>query len=416
MASNYHIHDPSQMEPLLPGQTKIGPLRERAAEIFRESHRMREGLPHHLKAALREPLRMMNAYYSNKIEGQHTEPLLIEQAMAEDYSSKPEVASKQRQALAHIKTERHGESRLNEWFGTRLFSHETVRLIHEHLYGQLGEQDRIQVGPTGKKVIVQPGMWRDSEVKVRHHIPPDPATVPALLSRWEEVYSREKAGESALIAIAFAHHRLAWIHPFVDGNGRTARLHTHLALSHLGLTAGLWSPMRELARRHEEYYAYLGEADAERQGATDGRGVLSERGLIKWGGFFLDVCADQISFMSDRLQMSSVRERLKMFLAAQAQLEAFKSLKMAAEQPILHAMTVGPISRALFKAMTLQAPRTAERTLKVVLDLGILKSDTPRGELYFVMPGRVLSGLFPNLWPELDADVAASINKVQLGR
>lgn len=381
---------------------------------------MREGMPHHLKAALCEPLRMMNAYYSNKIEGEHTEPLLIEQAMAEECSSKPEVASKQRLALAHIKTERHGESRLNEWFGTRQFSHETVRLIHEHLYGQLGEQDRIQVGPTGKKVIVQPGMWRDSGVKVRHHIPPDPATVPAFLSRWEEVYSREKAGESALIAIACAHHRLAWIHPFVDGNGRTARLHTHLALSHLDLTAGLWSPMRGLARRHDEYYAYLGEADAERQGATDGRGVLSERGLIKWVDFFLDVCADQIGFMSDRLQMSSVRERLRMFLAAQAQLEDFKYLKMEAEQPILHAMTVGPISRALFKAMTLQTPRTAERTLKAVLDLGILKSDTPKGELYFAMPGRVLSGLFPNLWPELDANVAhrnvaASVAKSQLG-
>ena len=41
-----------------------------------------------------------------------------------------------------------------------------------------------------------------------------------------------------------AHQRLAWIHPFRDGNGRVARLHTHLVLGKLGLTNGLWSPLR----------------------------------------------------------------------------------------------------------------------------------------------------------------------------
>jgi hypothetical protein len=33
-----------------------------------------------------------------------------------------------------------------------------------------------------------------------------------------------------------AHHRFAWRHPFTDGNGHAARLHTHLGLNSLGLT------------------------------------------------------------------------------------------------------------------------------------------------------------------------------------
>ena len=51
----------------------------------------------------------MNSYYTNKIEGQHAEPLLIERALQQDFSKKPGEARKQRIAVAHIVTERWGE-------------------------------------------------------------------------------------------------------------------------------------------------------------------------------------------------------------------------------------------------------------------------------------------------------------------
>ncbi|MFX8852634.1 Fic family protein, partial [Acinetobacter baumannii] len=80
------------------------------------------------------------------------------------------------------------------------------------------------------------------------HIAPDPVAIPNFMEAWCEAYRFSYAGENALIALIAAHHRLAWIHPFVDGNGRTARLHSHLGMAALGLTQGLWSPMRGLAR------------------------------------------------------------------------------------------------------------------------------------------------------------------------
>ncbi|MGQ0697999.1 MAG: Fic family protein [Panacagrimonas sp.] len=71
-------------------------------------------------------------------------------------------------------------------------------------------------------------------------------------------------------------HRLNWIHPFIDGNGRSARLHSHLALHRLGITQGLWSVMRGMAREQERYYALLNNADLPRRNDLDGRGPLSQ--------------------------------------------------------------------------------------------------------------------------------------------
>jgi Fic family protein len=72
-----------------------------------------------------------------------------------------------------------------------------------------------------------------------------------------------------------SHHRLLWVHPFLDGNGRTARLHTHLVLTALGVTRGVWSPLPGMARDQEGYYARLNNADLPRRNDLDGRGPLS---------------------------------------------------------------------------------------------------------------------------------------------
>ena len=54
------------------------------------------------RSALREIVRSMNSYYSNRIEGQATHPANIERALQHNFSDKPDVAKRQRVALAHI--------------------------------------------------------------------------------------------------------------------------------------------------------------------------------------------------------------------------------------------------------------------------------------------------------------------------
>ena len=87
---------------------------------------------------------------------------------------------------------------------------------------------------------VVPGELRRRDVKVGAHIAISPGAVPRFLKRFEEVYGRLGKTES-ILGTAAAHHRLAWIHPFVDGNGRVARLMSHAMLLETLDTGAVWS-------------------------------------------------------------------------------------------------------------------------------------------------------------------------------
>lgn len=104
-----------------------------------------------------------------------------------------------------------------------------------------------------------------------------------------------------VIAIAAAHHRLLWIHPFLDGNGRVARLMAHAMFRRLGIGSGLWAVSRGLARNSTEYKSLLMAADRSRENDYDGRGNLSEPALAAFCEFFLRVSLDQIRFMQSIL-------------------------------------------------------------------------------------------------------------------
>ena len=93
-----------------------------------------------------------------------------------------------------------------------------------------------------------PGQVRRGEVSVGQHVAPTAVAIEGLVGRWAAVYAGVHRGEVTLVAMAAAHQRLGWIHPFVDRNGRAMRLHTHTLLSALGYTGGLWSPLRNFAR------------------------------------------------------------------------------------------------------------------------------------------------------------------------
>jgi len=356
-----------------------------------------------LRALLREALRPMNSYYTNKIEGQHTEPLLIERAMRRDFSGSPDEARRQRIAVAHIETERWSETVWTAFDSVAFFTPESVRDIHRHLHAQLQPDDLAQEGDNGEAATVAPGEWRTRGVRVGRHVPPDPGSIPAFMRAWHEGYRFARAGETAVIALAASHHRLAWIHPFLDGNGRSARLHTHIGLAALRLTHGLWSPMRGLARTQPQYYEHLIAADHPRRGDLDGRGNLSERGLIEFIEYFLGMCLDQIRFMGGMLDLHAFETRLAQMLAALSLTEGSRQLRVETAKPLAYLATIESMDRAQFKAMTGLAARTAERVLTDLFKIGILTSPSPRGPLELAIPLSLFRWLFPRLWPEAEA-------------
>jgi Fic family protein len=162
---------------------------------------------------------------------------------------------------------------------------------------------------TQERLRVVPGELRKRDVQVGTHLAISPGALPSFLRRFEQVYGNAGKTES-IIATAAAHHRLLWIHPFLDGNGRVARLMSHAMMLETLDTGAVWPVARGLARNENEYKKLLANCDLPRRNDLDGRGTLSEEALVKFTRFFLGVCMDQVDFMESLVQPNRLRTRI----------------------------------------------------------------------------------------------------------
>lgn len=380
---------PSLFEPLLP-QSGLDALRERSRAVIEHSLRLGAAAHPDTIESLRELVREMSSYYSNRIEGQSTHPREIARAIRRDFSHEPTIARLQRIAVAHIDAERalesmsHGEP--------RPLSGAFVQRAHHELYDRLAEDDRTDA--EGR--VVEPGRFRTERVVVGRHEPPPPESLTAFVRRFDEVYGRPTRMEDELLVVAAAHHRMAWIHPFLDGNGRACRLQTHAAL--FPLTHGLWSVNRGLARRRDEYYVRLDDADSPRAGDLDGRGALSERALLRFCEWFVGVCEDQATFMTRLLDLDGMKTRIEALVTFRAAHD--KRIRIEAALPLHHLFATGPVARGEFQRMTGLGERVARSLLAALLDTGLVTSSSRLGPVRFAFPLDALQFLLPELYPE----------------
>ena len=393
-------HSPHQFEPLLP-QFALEGLVAAARPVFDRSAALRGKLHPVTLAAIRELVRSMNSYYSNRIEGQGTHPQNIDRALRADFSTKPDVAQRQRIAIAHIEAERELEQTVDVGGGREAEVLRSAFLLqcHASLYRRLAVADRTTIDG----LVIEPGTLRAVPVKVGEHEAPEPDALPAFLHRMDAVYPQIRGMDALLYAIAAEHQRAAWVHPFADGNGRACRLQTHCAL--LSLSGGLWSVNRGLARQRDRYYALLAGADAPRQGDLDGRGNLSERRLHEWCQFFIDLCLDQVTFMTTMLDLEGVKERLGGLVAMRRASTRYPHYRAEAIIALQVVLATGPTARGDFVRIMGVPERSAQRTLSQLVKDGLLVSDGPKSTVRIGFPLDALSILFPNLYPE-----AATVN------
>ena len=112
------------------------------------------------------------------------------------------------------------------------------------------------------------------------------------------------------ILAASAHHRLVWIHPFLDGNGHVAWLMIRAMLLESLETGGLCSVSRGFARVEVRCKGILAVYDPARRNDLEGRGALSEEDLAKFTRFFLNTCLDQVRFMHSLVEPGGLRVRI----------------------------------------------------------------------------------------------------------
>lgn len=391
---------PRSMEPLLPaGQGSR--LAELTCQILTESGRLtgRVHSPHVLRevAAL---VREMNSYYSNLIEGHKTTPRDLERAKRNDFASNETDRNNQHLSLAHIEVETLIDQRLDAGT-TEVHSPGFLQWIHQEFYSRLPDSLHWARTTTGQAYRIEPGQFRTFMVDVGRHTPPAPESVPRFLGRFGEFYGDPQHPATAVpVAIAAAHHRLAWIHPFGDGNGRVTRLHSHALLRHHGIDGrGLWTLSRGLARSRDLYFARLAGADQGRRGDLDGRGNLSDEGLAMFCVFFLETILDQVRFMGDLLELPSLRTRVERHFQFEAlHLRRYREELMRVARVLVDE---GEIPRARVREITGKQATVSVEIIKLGLAEGYFTSPSPKGPLRVAFPPQALAGYFPKLYLDL---------------
>jgi Fic family protein len=397
MPANRFADHPSQMEPLLP-EDRDGKLLDSSLKLIRRAERLRGILHPITRAVVAELVRSMNSYYSNLIEGHRTRPTDIDAALRREFTGNAERRSLQQMHWAHVETEKWMEHALPSIESREICAPEFLCSLHREFYKRLPAEFQFSLGERGLKKLVVPGALREDAVTVGIHIPPAHKRLPQFLLRFANFYGPlVDASPKSLIAAAAAHHRLAWIHPFLDGNGRVTRLFTQAWLRKAEVDgAGLWTLARGFARQSSDYKSMLARADERRLNDFDGRGALPERRLAEFCQFTLNTAIDQLSFMSELLDLESLQNRITAF---SKRLESEGELFEDSSAVLREAFLRGEFGRGEVANLAGVSPRTAQKITARLLEKGLLNSNSPKGPLRFAVPAGAGASYFPNLFP-----------------
>lgn len=384
------------MEPLVLGEgSRHRPeLTDLALELAQRSAGFRRSLPESLLSSLATLVRAMNCYYSNLIEGHDTHPVDIERALQGDYSKDAKKRDLQLEAVAHIAVQ--------QWIdegglGGRAVAADSICEIHRQFCQALPEGLLWVEDPaTHERLPVIPGELRTRDVAVGDHIAISAPAVPRFLGRFEGVYSRLGKTET-LLAAAAAHHRLVWIHPFLDGNGRVARLMSHATLLDALDTGAVWSVARGLARNVSAYKGRLAACDMTRRNDLDGRGNLSEEALAEFTRFFLTTCLDQVAFMEGLMQPDSLRTRILLWTEEEIRLNRLPPKSGAILEAVLYR---GELPRGDAAGIVGTGDRQARRVVSALIERGVVISVSSRAPLRLAFPAALASRWMPGLFPD----------------
>ena len=386
----------SMMEPLMISGTSKhrGPLSDLALELAAQSARFRGSLPKYAEHSLANLVRAMNCYYSNLIEGHDTHPVDIERALKNDYSQNAKQRNLQLEAKAHITVQKWiDEGGLKD----HAASFDGLREMHKRFCELLPEELLWAENPeNGERMEIVPGELRGRDVKVGRHIPISPGALPRFMKRFEDGYCGLGKTDT-IFAAAAAHHRLLWIHPFLDGNGRVARLMSYSMLLDALDTGGIWSIARGLARNETRYKALLTACDLPRRNDLDGRGHLSEEALAEFIRFFLETCIDQVKFMEELVAPEKLRARILTWANEEIRTKTLLPQSLTILERLLYQ---GELARDEITSMFDVTPRQARRYVEPLTNLGVLVSETTRAPYHLPFPAKLAPQWMPGLFPE----------------
>lgn len=204
-------------------------------------------VPVELSNKFRKNTRKRSSYASNAIEGN---PLSYEQAEIA-------IESKNRHFLKPEQEVR------NYYLALEMLSKKLEVRVPYSTQLLLEVQKQIVMGESKEKIglrgAMPPGVLfavYDSKTHEPEYIPPEYSDVPNLLKELEDYITN--SDDHPIIKAAILHYQLVTIHPFEDGNGRTARIMSNYVLSYYGYGFKEIGSLEEyFSYDLEEYYSSL---------------------------------------------------------------------------------------------------------------------------------------------------------------
>ncbi len=266
-------------------------------------------LPPVALAKIKESLTIEWTYHSNSIEGnsltlRETQMVLQEGVTVKGKSLREHFEAKNHEfALAYL--ERIAQP------GAQLDSHKVLAL---HAFILRNIEDEFA------------GRLRTGGVRISgaNFVPPNAQKVPPLYDALIHYVNTNPQGLNVIEMATVFHHKMVWIHPFFDGNGRTARLAMNLLL----LSAG-FPPAIILTQDRKKYYAALNAAN---QGHYQKLMLLMIQALERSLNIYLNAlpgAADAYQEISDVVQEPEVPygQEYVSLLARQGKIDAYKEGK-----------------------------------------------------------------------------------------
>lgn len=396
------LETPGRIEPCFFEDHIPAALADLSVEIQRAASGLGHGLHPDSAAELADLVRMMNCYYSNLIEGHNTRPRDIARALA-GAELEAETRPLALEARAHVIVQRAIDQMHRDGTMPTPTSVEFLTWVHRAFYDEMPDEFRVVDHPDGTQEPIVPGRMRqagDREVAVGRHLPPSSDRVAAFMEHFDKRFRiAERSASGRIIAIASAHHRLNFIHPFPDGNGRVRPADVArdgaecgdrgqravVDLARVGAGAGGSRRIQtdDGPRRHP------------RRGDRDGRGNLSQAALQTFCTWFLHVALDQVTFSAKLFDLGGLEKRYRRLVADTIDDKRAPDLMSAV-------LRHGTLDRGDAQIVLKTSERTARNTLKLLTSAGFLTSSGPKTPVRLAFPLDYRERLFPNLFAEAD--------------
>ena len=181
---------------------------------------------------------------------------------------------------------------------------------------RVAEKDILKIHQlTVEKVLPKEksGKYRTTQVVVKNSktgevsfTPPRSYEVKDMVADFIKWLNSEDGREvHPVLRAGISHYVLAYIHPFVDGNGRTARAFATLVMFSEGYDIKKFFSLEEFFDRNaDRYYTTL-------QSVSNQKAELADKDLTAWLEYFTEGLAEELERVKERVKKLSLDSRLK---------------------------------------------------------------------------------------------------------